>query len=41
MLSFEAEETVEIPTKDILSWMFDDQKYDEDMPVSSCLCLEE
>ena len=31
---FTPEETVAIPTKDILSWIFDDQNYDQDKPVS-------
>jgi hypothetical protein len=30
---FPAEETIPIPTKDILSWLFDDQEYDPDKPV--------
>lgn len=30
-----AEETVPIPAKDILSWMFDDVPYDPDEPVPS------
>jgi hypothetical protein len=34
MNSFKPDETVPIPTKDILSWMFDHQKYDPDKPVS-------
>jgi hypothetical protein len=31
---FPAEKHIDIPTKDILSWTFDEPKYDQDEPVS-------
>ena len=31
---FLAEETMPVPTQDILSWIFDDVPYDQDKPVS-------
>lgn len=31
---FKAEKTVDIPTKDLLSWIFDDSRCDPDEPVS-------
>lgn len=34
IMPFLATEHIEIPNKDLLSWMFDDQKYDQDKPVS-------
>lgn len=33
-MPFLAETTVPIPTQDILSWIFDEPKYDLDKPVS-------
>jgi hypothetical protein len=35
-MPFLAEEHVPIPTKDLLSWAFDDLSYDWDEPVCSC-----
>ncbi|KAF2013565.1 4-coumarate-CoA ligase-like protein [Aaosphaeria arxii CBS 175.79] len=32
-MPFLAEEHIDIPNKDLLSWMFDDQKYDQDEPI--------
>ncbi|PSN69630.1 4-coumarate-CoA ligase-like protein [Corynespora cassiicola Philippines] len=32
-MPFLAEEHIDIPNKDILSWIFDDQKYDQDKPI--------
>lgn len=32
---FLAEQTVPVPTKDIISWIFDDLSYDGDKPVST------
>ncbi|KAF2847838.1 4-coumarate-CoA ligase-like protein [Plenodomus tracheiphilus IPT5] len=32
-MPFLATEHIEIPTKDLLSWMFDDQTYDQDIPI--------
>ncbi|ORY15061.1 4-coumarate-CoA ligase-like protein [Clohesyomyces aquaticus] len=32
-MPFLAEEHIAIPNKDLLSWMFDDQKYDQDKPI--------
>lgn len=32
-MPFLAEETFKIPNKDLLSWIFDDQKHDVDKPV--------
>ena len=32
-MPFLAEEHIDIPNKDILSWMFDDPKFDVDAPV--------
>jgi hypothetical protein len=31
---FPAERHIDVPTKDILSWTFDEPKYDQDEPVS-------
>jgi hypothetical protein len=31
---FPAEKHIDVPTKDILSWTFDEPKYDQDEPVS-------
>ena len=31
---FLAEETIPVPAKDIVSWIFDDVPYDQDQPVS-------
>lgn len=33
-MPFLAKEHIAIPNKDLLSWMFDDQTYDENVPVS-------
>jgi 4-coumarate--CoA ligase len=33
MPPFLADEHIDIPNKDLLSWMFDEQKYDVDKPV--------
>ena len=33
-MPFLAEEHIAIPNKDLLSWIFDDQKYDEEKAVS-------
>lgn len=33
-MPFLAQEHVSIPNKDILSWIFDDQSFDLDKPVS-------
>jgi hypothetical protein len=35
---FKAERTIAIPTKDLLSWTFDDNKFDQDEPVISPMC---
>lgn len=32
-MPFLAEEFIDIPNKDLLSWMFDNQQYDPDKPV--------
>ena len=37
MALFRNDEKLDIPTKDILSWIFSDQKYDQDEPVSNRL----
>jgi hypothetical protein len=34
-MPFLAQEQIPIPSKDLLSWMFDEQKYDADKPVST------
>lgn len=31
---FKAERTIAIPTKDLLSWTFEDNQFDHDEPVS-------
>jgi hypothetical protein len=31
---FKAEKTVSIPNKDLISWTFDDNKFEQDEPVS-------
>ncbi|KAF2118196.1 4-coumarate-CoA ligase-like protein [Lophiotrema nucula] len=33
-MPFLAEEFIDVPNKDLLSWMFDDQQYDPDRPVT-------
>jgi hypothetical protein len=33
-MPFLAQKHLRVPTKDLLSWMFDEQNYDRDMPVS-------
>lgn len=33
-MPFLAEEHISIPNQDLLSWMFDEQTYDQDAPVS-------
>lgn len=33
-MHFKAEGSIPIPTKDVISWIFDDVPYDQDMPVS-------
>ncbi|KAH8812215.1 4-coumarate-CoA ligase-like protein [Xylogone sp. PMI_703] len=33
MTYFKAQSVVNIPTKDLLSWIFEDQKYDQDLPI--------
>ena len=38
-MPFLAEESVPIPPKDILSWMFDETKLDPEKPVSSTIAL--
>jgi hypothetical protein len=35
MVFFEATKRLELPTKDLLSWIFDDIRYDPDKPVRS------
>ena len=35
---FKPEKVVQIPTKDLLSWIFDDQRYDQDAPVCRIYC---
>ncbi len=30
---FMPEKIVALPTKDLVSWLFEDQKYDQDLPV--------
>lgn len=37
---FKAEKNIPIPTKDILSWIFDDQRYDQNKPVSILLGVQ-
>jgi 4-coumarate--CoA ligase len=32
-MPFLAEEHISVPNKDLLSWMFDNQIYDQDVPV--------
>lgn len=32
-MPFLAEEHIDVPNKDLLSWMFDDPKYDQNAPV--------
>jgi 4-coumarate--CoA ligase len=32
-MPFLAQEKQHIPTKDLISWIFDDQTYDQDKPV--------
>lgn len=32
-MPFLAEKHIPIPSKDLLSWMFDEQKFDQDKPV--------
>lgn len=32
-MPFLAEETFKVPNKDLLSWIFDEQKHDVDKPV--------
>jgi len=32
-MPFLAEEYIKIPNEDLLSWMFDNQKHDQDAPV--------
>jgi 4-coumarate--CoA ligase len=34
-MPFLAKEHISVPNKDLLSWMFDDQTYDKDAPVSN------
>jgi hypothetical protein len=34
-MPFLAEEHIDVPNNDLLSWMFDDQTYDKDAPVRS------
>ena len=36
---FKAEKTVSIPNKDLISWTFDDNKFEQDEPVSHFLFL--
>jgi len=38
IMPFLAEEDISIPNQDLLSWMFDNQTYDQDAPVSDQLC---
>lgn len=38
-MPFLAEEHIEVPTTDLLSWMFDRQVYDADKPVMMLLKL--
>jgi len=35
VMPFLAEEHIDIPTTDLLSWMFDKQRYDADKPVKA------
>jgi 4-coumarate--CoA ligase len=37
-MPFLAEEHIKVPNKDLLSWMFDEQKYDQDAPVRRWTC---
>lgn len=39
-MPFLAEEHIKIPNKDLLSWMFDDQKYDQDEPVGNMVIVQ-
>jgi hypothetical protein len=36
-MPFLAEEHIDIPTTDLLSWMFDEQTYDADKPVNGTI----
>ena len=36
---FKAEKAVAIPNKDLISWTFDDNKFDQDEPVSHIYSL--
>jgi 4-coumarate--CoA ligase len=36
-MPFLAQEHISVPNKDLLSWMFDDQKHDQDISVSALM----